>query len=132
MAEGLWNNPWQLPLEPLYEEQEEIREEREAKEEEEEEEELQDGEESEESGGSVTRLEKEDVKYVKDNEQEEEVDIASMTETDWWQCHLGSVRQRMATLHHHNRLFDLVLVFPKHHVEMKVRRKAWEKGKGEG
>lgn len=39
---------------------------------------------------------------------------------EWWQSRLASVRQRLAALHIHGKLYDLTLVFPKYRAQIKV------------
>ncbi|KAK8387882.1 hypothetical protein O3P69_020063 [Scylla paramamosain] len=122
-----------------YEEEEEEREaeDREADDEREREEELQlqqqnrggerlrdvvDGRGALETLGEAPRrmIDREDRMYWA--EEHEMSQVARLTGKDWWQCHLGTVKQRMATLHHHSRLYDVVLCFPKYQVEMKAHK----------
>lgn len=107
MAEAVGNEPWPNNQDHIGEEEEEARQ-----------------DEEREESGEVTRLmdEREDRTFhVEELEEVEDMEIARLTGKEWWQCHLGTVRQRMAVLHHHGRLSDVILVFPKYHVEMKVR-----------
>lgn len=104
MAQGLRDELWALAL-PSLEDDKEERQDEERRE-----------------GGGIARL--------MEVEEMEEEEIARLTGREWWQCHLGSVSQRMGALHHNSRLFDVILVFPKYKVEMKVRRSCKGKGKG--
>lgn len=50
------------------------------------------------------------------------VEVASLAGWEWWQARLASVRQRLAALHIHGKLYDVTLVFPKYQSQIKAHK----------